>query len=135
MVQELNKAAQEYVSNNTSKQTDIQVAMYQAFQAGANWYKNIIDNFKVYLKIPMTTEYSDDLSFFDEEKRTVVEGTEFNEKDHFGDDVCCWYVSTVIGAVKEEDKQWLLSEISELGCNPSTEEVIKGLFKVDNYKN
>lgn len=86
-----------------------------------------INNLKIYLKIPITTRYSGDLVEFDESKTHIVTGTEFCEKDIYGDDVCCWYVSTVFGAVK--DKEWLISELAECGCIPTLMERKKGLFK------
>lgn len=86
-----------------------------------------INNLKVYLKIPITTRYSGDLTMFDKDKTHIVEGKEFCEKDIYGDSVRCWYVSTVFGAV--EDKQDLINEIAECGCIPTLEEKAKGLFK------
>ena len=83
-------------------------------------------NLKVYLKIPITTRYSGDLSEFDKDKTHIIEGKEFCEKDIYGNPVCCWYISTVFGAV--EDKQWLINEISECGCIPTIKERLQGLF-------
>lgn len=83
---------------------------------------------KVYLKIPITTEYSGDLQWFDESKTYIVVGNEFCETDKYGDKVCVWYVSTTFDAVKQEDWQWLIEEIAECGCKPTTEEFCKKLF-------
>ena len=82
------------------------------------------DSLKVYLKIPMTTRYSGDLTNF--KNPHVVEGTEFCEKDIYGDDVCCWYVSTTMGDC--DDKEWLIDEIAECGCIPTLKERMKKLF-------
>ena len=106
----------------------------------SDWLKNLIDGtstitpvgdfrkLKVYLKIPITTEYSGDLQWFDESKTHVVEGKEFCETDKYGDKVCVWYVSTTFDAVELEDWQWLIEEIAECGCKPTTEEFCKKLF-------
>lgn len=82
------------------------------------------DSLKVYLKIPMTTRYSGDLTNF--KNPHVVEGTEFCEKDIYGDDVRCWYVSTTMGDC--DDKEWLIDEIAECGCIPTLKERMKKLF-------
>ena len=82
------------------------------------------DNLKVYLKIPMTTRYSGDIGYF--KNAHIVEGTEFCEKDIYGDDVCCWYVSTTMGDC--DDKEWLLNEIVECGCIPTLKEKFNKLF-------
>lgn len=82
------------------------------------------NNLKIYLKIPITTRYSGDLVNF--KNAHIVEGTEFCEKDIYGDDVCCWYVSTTMGDC--DDKEWLISEIVECGCIPTLMERRKGLF-------
>ena len=106
----------------------------------SDWLNNLIDNtsatapvedfrkLKVYLKIPITTEYSGDLQWFDESKTHIVKGKEFCETDKYGDKVCVWYVSTTFDAVKQEDWQWLIEEIAECGCKPTTEEFCKKLF-------
>lgn len=82
------------------------------------------DNLKVYLKIPITTRYSGDIVYF--KNAHIVEGTEFCEKDIYGDIVCCWYVSTTMGDC--DDKEWLLNEIVECGCIPTLAEKMKKLF-------
>lgn len=82
----------------------------------------------IYFKIPITTRYSADLSYFDKKVTHVVQGTEFCEKDIYGDPCCCWYVSTIFGT--SDDKEWLLKEIAELGYIPSMLDFRKGLFKV-----
>ena len=90
------------------------------------------DKIPIYFKIPMTTHYSGELSAFQRASLLhVVAGDEFCEKDKFGDDVCCWYVSTIFGV--SDDKEWLLREIAELGCVPTFEEFRKGLFKEMKY--
>lgn len=82
------------------------------------------DSLKVYLKIPITTRYSGDLSYFREPH--VVESDELYEKDIYGNDVRCWYVSTTFGDC--DDKEWLINEIAECGCVPTLSEKRKGLF-------
>lgn len=93
-----------------------------------NHFYKLLCNLKVYLKIPITTEYSGDLQWFDESKTHIVEDKEFCETDKYGDKVCVWYVSTTFDAVKLEDWQWLIEEIAECGCKPTTEEFCKKLF-------
>lgn len=86
-----------------------------------------IENIPVYLKIPMTTHYSGDLAEFDKDLTHVVNGTDNNETDKFGDKCACYYVSTVFGTTT--DKEWLIREIAELGYNPTFTDFKKGLFK------
>ena len=48
-----------------------------------------INNIPIYLKIPITTQYSGELNWFPEDKIHLVEGKEFCETDGYGDKVCC----------------------------------------------
>lgn len=83
------------------------------------------DNLKIYLKIPITTRHSADISYFKPDIH-VVEGREACEKDIYGNDVCCWYVSAKFKDC--DDKAWLINEISECGCIPTLMERKKKLF-------
>lgn len=82
------------------------------------------DCLKIYLKIPITTRYSGDIHNF--KKAHIVEGSEFCEKDIYGNSVRCWYVSTTFADC--EDKEWLMDEIIECGCKPTRMEFKKKLF-------
>lgn len=82
------------------------------------------DNLKIYLKIPITTRHSDDISNF--KNAHIVEGKEFIEKDIYNNEVRCWYVSTTFKDC--DDKEWLIEEISECGCVPTLQERKKGYF-------
>ena len=86
-----------------------------------------IDNMPIYFKIPITTRYSDDLSYFDMKFTHVVKTNKFCERDIYGDECCCYYVSSIYKAVK--DKVWLFSELAECGYVPTIEDFIRGLFK------
>ena len=89
--------------------------------------KEELEKIPIYFKIPITTRYSADLIEFDPELTHVVAGEDYCEKDIYGNDCACWYVSSVFGAVK--DKEWLLREIAECGYNPTIDDFEKGLFK------
>lgn len=81
----------------------------------------------LYFKIPNTTNYSADLAlYFDESKCYIVIGEEFCEKDIYGNDCSCTYVSAIWDAV--EDKCFLIDELVECGYHPNQEDFYSGKF-------
>ena len=83
----------------------------------------------LYFKIPRTTSYSGDLSYFDKNKCYIVEGEEFCEKDRvYGGDCSCTYVSAIWDAV--EDKCFLIDELVECGYKPDQNDFYSGKFAI-----
>lgn len=72
----------------------------------------------VYLKMPITTRYSDSIiEYCDDDDTKVVTGDKFCETDLYGNKCCCYYITTNLAFIQKND---LLQDLYELSC-PITE--------------
>ena len=83
-----------------------------------NGHTAMLEHGTVYLNMPITTHYSGDINIYQQYPTycRVNESSKFEFKDKFGDDVCCWHITTNLRFIHEHN---LWHDVKELLVEPT----------------